>query len=122
MYRTMCLILVFGVLMGVTVSCSKTEVKSAPPPADPSKVTPPATPGSAKALEGTSWQWDENTTLTFTENGTGLAQKGSMPPMSLGYQLRENGVISVIVGESTQVGTWDDEKLVLGGRELRRVR
>lgn len=89
--------------------------------ADPNSVTPPATAGTADALVGTNWELEPGRTLSFGADGKGTASSPMGPPFPMGYTLREDGVITVIVGEAGQAGTWDGTQLILNGKPLKRI-
>lgn len=89
--------------------------------ADPSSVTPPATAGTAEALVGSSWELEPGRVLTFGADGKGTASSPMGPPFPMGYTLRDDGVITIIVGEAGQAGTWDGTQLILNGKPLKRV-
>ncbi len=113
--------IVVGVLIVVLGCTPPGQTKTGLKPADPSSVTPPATAGSAESLVGTTWQLEGGSTLTFSADGLGTAAAPPRPPMPMGYTLRDNGVITVVVGESSRAGTWDGKQLVLDGVPLKRV-
>ena len=81
--------------------------------------TPPAQAGSLEALVGTTWQLSRGQTMTFQENGQGTAAQPGGLPMSMRYELRPDGVVTVTLPGASRSGTWDGRDLILGGQKLK---
>jgi len=119
---TMRRLAVFAVVGLVAVACSsRYQTKQGAKLTDPNSVTPPAVAGTVETLAGTTWELEGGKSLTFGPDGGGSANVPGAPPLPLNYTLRDDGVISVIVGEAGQAGTWDGTNLVLEGRTLTRA-
>lgn len=115
-------ILMVALALAVITACTPAgQTKTGLGVADPDSVTPPAKAGTADTLAGTTWEVEPGRTLSFGPDGKGSAATSAGPPFPMGYTLREDGVITVIVGEAGQAGTWDGTQLILNGKPMKRV-
>lgn len=85
---------------------------------DPHDIAPPANPGSAESLAGTTWEW-EGLLITFQSAPSASVQRQRAagragPPVPMHYEF-ENGVIRMNVLGEKKGATWDGQSLVIDG-------